>query len=365
MTLKRTPLFAMHEKYQGKLIDFGGWELPVQYEGIVKEHNMVRTSAGIFDVSHMGEIEVRGEKALDYVQYLVTNDARQLADNQVMYTMMCYPDGGIVDDLLVYRYSDDYFFLVVNASNSDKDFEWIRKNAFDGVEVKNLSSEYAQLAVQGPKAQEIVQKLVDIDLSEIKFFWFKEIKVAGIDCIVSRTGYTGEDGFEIYLANDDASHVWEEVIKAGGDDICPTGLGARDSLRFEAKLPLYGQEIDKDITPLEAKLGFFVKLNTDDFIAKDVLVKQKEEKPTRTTVEFVMTGRGIARSHYEVQKDGKKIGFVTSGMHAPSLGTNIGLALIDSEYAEMGAELDIMIRNKAVKAEIGKGLFYKKQTKSK
>lgn len=366
MTLKRTPLFPMHQKSNGKLIDFGGWELPVQYEGIIKEHNMVREKAGIFDVSHMGEVEVRGQRAEEFVQYLVTNDVKKMGEEQVQYNLMCYPDGGVVDDLLVYKYSTTHYFLVVNAANVDKDFAWIKENAFKGLDIKNLSEEYVQMAVQGPKAQEIVQKISDIDLNSIKFFWFKpEVKLAGISCLVSRTGYTGEDGFEIYLSPEKACELWEKLLQAGGEEISPIGLGARDSLRFEAKLPLYGQEIDKDITPLEAKLGFFVKLNTDNFIGKEVLVKQKEEKPSRIQVEFEMVGKGIARSHYEIEKDGQKIGLVTSGMYSPTLGKNIGLALIDSKYNEPGQEFDVMIRNKAVKAKVGTGIFYSKKTKSK
>lgn len=368
MALKRTPLYPMHEKYKGRVIDFGGWELPVQYEGmgILKEHQMVREKAGLFDVSHMGEITVKGPKAEDFVQKLVTNNVKVIKDYQVMYSPMCYPDGGVVDDLLVYRYSATDYLLVVNASNTDKDYEWIKENAIEGVELANVSNDYAQLAIQGPMAQEILQKISDVDLSTIKFFWFNPaVKIAGVECIVSRTGYTGEDGFEIYAKSKDAVTIWEEILKAGGDDISPIGLGARDSLRFEAKLPLYGQEIDKDITPLEAKLGFFVKLDNDDFNGKSVLVKQKEEGLQRSQVEFEMTGKGIPRPHYEVQKDGVNIGFVTTGMQAPALKKNIGLALIKQEYTNPGEEIDIIIRNKPVKAVVSKGIFYKKNTKKK
>lgn len=360
MSLKRTPLYPMHEKYQGKLVDFGGWELSVQFEGIIKEHHMVRQKAGLFDVSHMGEIEITGEKAEAFVNYLVTNDVKQLAENQVVYTLMCYPDGGVVDDLLVYKYSTTHYFLVVNAANTDKDFEWIKKNLFAGVEAKNLSDQYAQLALQGPKAQEILQKLTDTDLETIRFFWFNPaVKVAGIECIVSRTGYTGEDGFEIYCSNDQAVNLWEAIMEAGGEDVAPIGLGARDTLRFEAKLPLYGQEIDKDITPLEAGLGYFVKLNKDDFIGKDVLVKQKEAKPARVQVEFEMIGKGIPRHEYEVQKNGERIGWVTTGAHSPTFNKAIGLAIVNREFSQEGEEIDIMIRNKPVKARVMKNSFYR------
>ena len=250
MALKQTPLYQMHLKYNGKIIDFGGWELPVQYEGmgIIKEHNMVREQAGLFDVSHMGEVFVTGAKAEDYVQNLVCNDVKSMQDFQVMYSPMCYPSGGVVDDLLVYRYNPQKYLLVINAANVDKDFAWMQESLMEGVKAENVSDQYAQLALQGPKAQEILQKISDTDLESIKFFWFNPaVKIAGVECIVSRTGYTGEDGFEAYAKPEEAPLVWEAILKAGGEQVSPVGLGARDSLRFEAKLPLYGQEIDQDI----------------------------------------------------------------------------------------------------------------------
>ncbi|MDD3365356.1 MAG: glycine cleavage system aminomethyltransferase GcvT [Syntrophomonas sp.] len=366
MSLKQTPLFPMHLKYNGKIIDFGGWELPVQYEGmgIIKEHNMVREKAGLFDVSHMGEVFINGEKAEDYVQNLVCNDVKTMQDGQVLYSPMCYPTGGVVDDLLVYRYNRHKYLLVINAGNVDKDFAWMKQNLLEGLSADNVSSEYAQLALQGPKAQEILQKISDTDLDSIKFFWFNpSVKIAGVECIVSRTGYTGEDGFEIYVKPADAVFIWEEILQAGEDLVSPVGLGARDSLRFEAKLPLYGQEIDQDITPLEAGLGFFVKLNTDDFIGKSALVKQKEAGLQRKLVEFSMLGKGIPRSHYAVQKDGVAIGHVTTGLHSPTFKKPIGLALINIEHTEPGTEIDIIIRDKAISAVVGKGIFYQKKTK--
>lgn len=366
MSLKQTPLYEMHQKYGGKIIDFGGWALPVQFAGIIKEHHMVRQKAGLFDVSHMGEISIKGPRALEFTRYLVTNDVKQLQDKQIIYALMCYPDGGVVDDLLVYKFSNDNIFLVVNAANLDKDFAWIKEHAFPDVEVENLSDHYAQLAVQGPEAERILQKISDTDLGSVKFFWFNpEIKIGGVECMVSRTGYTGEDGFEIYVSPDKAAYLWEEILEAGGEDIAPIGLGARDTLRFEAKLPLYGQELDKDITPLEAGLGYFVKLQDDDFIGKEALVKQKQHNPGRILVEFEMVGKGIPRSHYEVEKDGANIGWVTTGAHAPTLSRAIGLALIKREFNLPGEEIDIIIRNKAVKARIAKGIFYNKNTKSK
>ncbi len=368
MSLKQTPIYPMHLKYNGKIIDFGGWELPVQYEGmgIIKEHNMVREKAGLFDVSHMGEVWVTGDKAEDFVQKLVSNDLKTLEDRQVLYCLMCYPTGGVVDDLLVYRYNRNKYLLVVNAANVDKDFTWIQNNLMDGVEAKNVSDEYAQLALQGPKSQEILQKLSDTDLDSIRFFWFNPVvRISGIECIVSRTGYTGEDGFELYIKPQDAAFIWEEILQAGGEDVSPVGLGARDSLRFESKLPLYGQEIDQDITPLEAGLGFFVKLNTDDFIGRSALLKQKEEGLKRKVVEFSMIGKGIPRSHYEVQKDGVTIGHVTTGLHAPTFKRPIGLALINIEFTEPGTQIDIVIRGKTVQAVVDSGIFYRKKTKSK
>ncbi len=368
MSLKQTPLYPMHLKYNGKIIDFGGWELPVQYEGmgIIKEHNLVRESAGLFDVSHMGEVFIKGDQAEDFVQNLVCNDVKTMQDGQVLYSPMCYPDGGVVDDLLIYRYHPQKYLLVVNAANADKDFAWMTENLMPGVMADNVSHQYAQLALQGPKAQEILQKICSIDLDSLKFFWFNPaVKISGVECIISRTGYTGEDGFELYMKPEEASYIWEEILHAGEDIVAPVGLGARDSLRFEAKLPLYGQELDKDITPLEAGLGFFVKLGGDDFIGKSALVQQKENGLTRKLVEFSMLGKGIPRSHYEVQKDGLAIGHVTSGLHAPTFKKPIGLALINIEYSQPGTEVDIMIRDKAIKAILGTGIFYRKKTKSK
>ncbi|MDO5579691.1 MAG: glycine cleavage system aminomethyltransferase GcvT [Planctomycetia bacterium] len=363
--LKRTPLYEKHIKYNGRIIDFGGWELPVQYEGILKEHEQVRSSAGLFDVSHMGEILVQGKGAFDFVQNLITNDLNRIGDKQVIYSPICYPDGGCVDDLIVYRYSQDHFFIVVNAANTDKDFAWFKEHAPKDLLVENLSSQYAQLAVQGPKAQEILQTLTDFDLNGIAFFHFEpEVLIAGKKCIVSRTGYTGEDGFELYADPKDAGDLWESLLNAGGSSIAPIGLGARDTLRFEAKLPLYGHEISAEISPVEAGLGFFVRPEIDaDFLGKDVLKRQKENGADRDLCEFIMIDRGIPRAGYEVFAEGEKIGFITTGMFAPTLQKNIGLALIQKKYAKSGQPIEISIRNKLIKAEVGKGLFYSKKTK--
>lgn len=363
MELRRTPLYPMHLKYEGKMIDFGGWELPVEYKGtgIIAEHHQVRQKAGLFDVSHMGEVEIRGEQAEAFVQQLITNDISTLHENQVCYSPMCYLDGGCVDDLLVYKYSREHFFLVINAANTEKDFAWMQEHKLPGVTLENVSAQYAELALQGPLAQEILQPICDADLSVIKYYWFlPKAKVAGIDCIVSRTGYTGEDGFELYTSPEKACELWEAILETGKGEVLPAGLGARDTLRFEAKLPLYGHELDKDITPLEARLDRFVRLDKASFIGKEALVRQKGKGPERLLVEFEMIGRGIPREHYKVQLNGQNIGWVTSGGYAPTLGKNLGLALVRSEYARQGIEFDIIIRNRPVKARTGQGLFYRR-----
>lgn len=365
-TTKKTALFSAHGRYSGKIIDFAGWELPVQYEGIIPEHEAVRQRAGLFDVSHMGEVSVKGPNAFDFVQNLVTNDISVLADNQVLYALMCYPNGGVVDDLLVYKFSNEYFYLVINASNVEKDYSWMldNKGSFN-VELTNLSSEISEVALQGPKAEEILQKLTAANLSDIKFFFCqREVSIAGIKCLVSRTGYTGEDGFEIYAPNKDIEKVWDSILEAGKEyGIKPCGLGCRDTLRFEATLPLYGNEISKDISPLEAGLGIFVKLGKENFIGKEALVKQKEEGLKRKLVGFEMKDKGIPRHGYEVMGEGKNIGVVTTGYLSPTLKKNIGLALIDSKFAEMGTEIEIMVRNKPLKAEVISKKFLNKNYK--
>ncbi len=366
LTGNKTPLYDAHVAAGGKMIEFAGWIMPVQYSGLVDEHNAVRNEAGIFDVSHMGEVTVDGPEAENFVQWLVSNNVKAMEDNQVLYNMMCYEDGGIVDDLLVYRYSTERYLLVINAANIDKDFEWILNQAskFD-VKVKNVSDDYGEVAVQGPLAQEILQTLTDQDLSEITFFRLKEnVQVAGVNCLVSRTGYTGEDGFEVYMKPEDAQTVWDAVIKAGEPKgLKPAGLGARDTLRFEATLPLYGHEINRDITPLEAGLSMFVKLDNDDFCGKAALVKQKEEGIPRKLVGFELKGKGIPREGYRVVKDGQDIGFVTTGYKAPTVGKTIGLALVERAHGDMGGTFDIQIRKKVSPAEIISKRFYKKNYK--
>lgn len=360
--LKRTPLYEEHKKAGAKLIDFGGWEMPVQYAGVIEEHNTVRTKAGLFDVSHMGEVDVKGKEALAYVQYLITNDVTRIQDGQILYSPMCYPNGGIVDDLLVYRYNEEHFYIVVNASNTDKDFSWMQEKAEGfNVHLENRSNEVAQLALQGPLAEKILQRLTDLNLAEIKYYWFKHGDVDEIPCLISRTGYTGEDGFEVYLAPEKASQLWRRILEVGSaEGVQPIGLGARDTLRFEARLPLYGNELGPDISPLEAGLGFFVKFEKANFVGKDILLEQKEKGVSRKLVGLEMIERGIARSHYPLQKAGEEVGFITSGSFSPTLNKNIALGLIRADLAQMGETLDVMIRGKAVKSQIIPSLFYKR-----
>lgn len=363
--MKKTPLHKQHCNLGGKIIDFGGWALPVQYTGVAKEHLQVRSAAGLFDVSHMGEITVNGADAEKFIQNIVTNDILGAKDLQAVYSPMCYPNGGVVDDLLIYKFNSNDYLLIVNASNVEKDFEWLKQNLIGKVELENVSDSFAQLALQGPKAESILQKLTDYPLADIKFFRFEtDIKINGISCLISRSGYTGEDGFEIYVSADSVSKLWEDILLAGKEQgLLPVGLGARDTLRFEVALPLYGNEISKDISPLEAGLGYFVKLDKDTFIGKDALVKQKEGGLKRKLVGFEMIERGVPRSHYDVQVNGKRIGFVTTGSFSPSLNKSIGLALIETEYANMETTIDIIIRNKSVKAKVIKKPFYSKKYK--
>jgi aminomethyltransferase len=363
--MKKTPLYEKHIQLKGKMIDFGGWSLPVEYTGIIPEHEAVRTKAGIFDVSHMGEITVKGEDSEKYLQMLLTNDISLLNNNQIAYTAMCYPHGGVVDDLLVYKYSNTDYLLVVNASNTEKDYQWMKENIFGNTEILNVSENYAQLALQGPLAETILQKLTSKNLNEIEFYYFSDnVKVGNIEALVSRTGYTGEDGFELYFAYDKAEEMWDLILEAGKDEgLIPAGLGARDTLRFEASLPLYGHELNENITPLEAGLGFFVKLNKENFIGKEALAKQKSEGLQRKIVGFEMIDRGIPRNNYEVYAEGKKIGYVTTGSFSPTLKKNIGLALINSAYSKEGTEIEILIRNKNSKAKVIKKPFYSKKYK--
>ncbi|PYF03485.1 glycine cleavage system aminomethyltransferase GcvT [Ureibacillus chungkukjangi] len=361
--LKRTPLFDEYAKSGGKTIDFGGWDLPVQFSSIKDEHDAVRHRAGLFDVSHMGEIIVEGKDALAYLQFLLTNDISKIQIGGAQYNAMCYENGGVVDDLLVYRLEDEKFLLCVNAANIEKDFDWMKAQVQGEVTVTNKSEEYAQIALQGPLAEEVLQTLTDVDLNSLKYFKFIENAViAGNSVLLSRTGYTGEDGFEIYGEPQAIVELWTKILEAGKDKgVVPAGLGARDTLRFEACLPLYGQELSKDISPLEAGIGFAVKLQKEsDFIGKAALVAQKGNGLAKKLIGVEMIDKGIPRHGYKVFKDGVEIGEITTGTQSPLTKRNIGLALIDAKFAQLDTELEIEIRNKKLKAHTCATPFYKR-----
>jgi len=355
--MKTTALHKIHEQSGAKMVEFAGFYMPVQYHGIHDEHRRVRETVGVFDVSHMGEVEISGETALDMVQKITINDVATLEVGQVHYTAMCYADGGIVDDLLVYRFTDKYL-LVVNASNKDKDFQWMLNNKIDGCEIKDVSDEYTQIAVQGKKAEATLQKLTNVKLNEIKFYWFTEGDLAGCPMIISRTGYTGEPGFELYFANEYAEQIWNKVFEAGTEfDIEPIGLGARDSLRLEKKMCLYGNDIDQTTNPLEAGLGWITKLDKGDFVGRDVLLKVKEEGVQRRLIAFVLNRAGFPRHGYKIFKDGEELGSVTSGTVSPMLEKGIGLGYVKKGFTKVGTTIEIEVRKKMVPATIIKPPF--------
>lgn len=366
-TLKRTPLFEMHLKQGARMVPFGGWEMPVQYTGVIEEHRAVRNEAGLFDVSHMGEFELKGAQALGLIQRVSVNNAAKLEVGQIQYSLMCYENGTIVDDILVYRLGEQHYWLVVNAGNIEKDWEWVTGVAkgagLTDLDLNNISADVAQIALQGPLAQEILQPLCPrLDLDEVRFYWARTgVSVAGMQCLVlSRTGYTGEDGFEVYVRREDAAAMWEALLEAGEEQgLVPCGLGARDTLRFEARLPLYGHEINDRVTPLEAGLGFFVKTKKSaDFVGREALVRQKEEGLTRRLVGFEMMERGIPRQGYEIASDGQVVGEVTTGTFSPSLEKSIGLGFVPTDLAEVGREFDVIIRSKPVRARVVQTPFY-------
>jgi len=359
--LKKTPLFDVHRSLNAKLVDFGGWNMPVQYSGILQEHNAVRTSVGLFDVSHMGELTVRGPEAEKLVNYVSTNSATKLKPGQAHYSALLYEHGGFVDDILVHKISSTDFFLCVNASNQEKDFEHIRsQNRFDA-EVEFVSDRYAQLAIQGPRALTTLQKLTGTKLSEIKYYWFTDGIVAGVPARIARTGYTGEDGFEVYVAPEHAVDVWNAILDAGQEfQIKPCGLGARNTLRLEAKMALYGHEITASINPFEADLGWIVKMDKGDFVGRGALEKISEHGITRKLVGFEMKDRGIGRDGYEVWMDNKPAGWVTSGGPSPTLGKNIGLCYLPVESAVPGNSIQVIIRDAPVDALTVPTPFYKR-----
>jgi aminomethyltransferase len=359
--LKATPLNAVHRRMGAKMVDFGGWDMPVQYSGILDEHHAVRKNVGLFDVSHMGEIEITGPDAFALTDYVTTNAVSKLTNGQAQYTGLLYDHGGFVDDILVHKVADDHYFVCVNASNQDKDYEHIAAANKHNAKVEFASPRYAQLAIQGPKGPATLQKLTETDLAPIQYYHFTDGTVAGTPARIARTGYTGEDGFEIYVAPDQAERIWNLVLDAGQEfGIKPCGLGARNTLRLESKMALYGHEIHASITPYEANLGWIVKLDKGDFIGRAALQKQKEQGVTRKLAGFEMTGRGIGRDGYEVFLDGVAAGWVTSGGPSPTLNKNIGLCYLPTDRSNSGRQIQIMIRNQPVEAVTVSTPFYKR-----
>jgi aminomethyltransferase len=368
--LKQTTLNAAHRKLGARMVDFGGWDMPVQYPaGTVEEHLRTRTHAGLFDVSHMGEIDVRGLEAISFVNRLTSNDVAKLVDGQAQYSALTTPAGTVIDDLLVYRISQEHLLLVVNASTTEKDWDWIKSHQRDErVELHNVSADYCQIALQGPDALRILQTLTETPLNEIKYYHFREGSVDNVTALISRTGYTGEDGFEVYAAANKAEQLWNKILDVGKtgtpEGVLPCGLAARNTLRLEAAMALYGHEINETTTLLEANLGWICKLNKGDFIGRERLAKQKQEGVRKRLAGFEMTERGIARDDQEVLINGERMGHVTSGSPAPYLKKNIGMAYVPVEFAKEGQQIQIDVRGRAVGAQIVKMPFYKREKKS-
>jgi glycine cleavage system T protein (aminomethyltransferase) len=361
LKLKETPLNSVHRKLGARMVDFGGWDMPVQYSGILDEHHAVRSAVGLFDVSHMGEVEISGLDAFSLTDYVTTNSVAMLKIGQAQYTGLLYEHGGFVDDVLVHKVADDHYFICVNASNQEKDFEHIASLNRHNAKVEFTSDRYAQLAIQGPKALPTLQKLTATGLAAIQYYHFTDGTVSGVPSRIARTGYTGEDGFEIYIAPEYAARIWNEILDAGQEfGIKPCGLGARNTLRLEAKMALYGHEIHASITPLEADLAWIVKMNKGEFVGKAALARQKEIGVQRKLAGFEMTGRGIGRDGYEVYLDSAPAGWVTSGGPSPTLNKNIGLCYLPADRARPGARIQIMIRNQPVEAITVPTPFYKR-----
>jgi len=365
--LLRTPLEDRHVALGARMVPFAGWNMPVQYSGVIDEHRTVRSSAGLFDLGHMGQVDVSGPDALTFINYIASNDTSVLAPGEAHYSLLLYPDGGVIDDIIIYRKPTGVgYFIVINAANIEKDVSWMhsqRENRSDlDVTLENVSDKTGMIAIQGPEAEEIVSGLSTVDLSDQPYFSCRETAVAGISCLAGRTGYTGEDGWEFYCDIEQVGDLWDALIAAGSSrGLKPIGLGARDTLRLEARMPLYGQELSAEINPLEAGLGWAVKLDKDDFIGRDALRAVKEQRTTRRIVGFKMVERGGApRTHYAVQVDGKDVGHVTSGTVSPTLGESIGLAIVERSVAGVGKPLDIVIRGKPVRAEQVRTPFYKR-----
>jgi aminomethyltransferase len=354
--LKATPLIDVHKELGAKLVPFAGWIMPIQFSGVVREHICVREKIGLFDVSHMGEIEIEGKDAKIFLQFLLSNDIEKMSNGSILYTLMCNEGGGVVDDLLVHRFVENHYFLCVNASNSDKDYEWIEKQAvsFD-INIKNTSAETSQLALQGPKAEQVLQTLCDVSLKDIPYYKFKRGRIDSADGIIARTGYTGEDGFELYMQPDKVVKVFRSLMKQGQvHGIEPIGLGARDTLRLEMGYALHGNEIDDRPTIFEAGLGWLVKFNKGEFIGRKSLLKQKEKGFQRKLVGIKLLARGVPRSHYRILKDGKAVGEITSGTFSPTLNIGVGLCYVSMEHSHIGNRLQVEIRDHLIPVEVVK-----------
>lgn len=353
--LKTTPLLDLHKELGAKLVPFAGWNMPIQFAGVLSEHTCVRERVGLFDVSHMGEIEVKGKDAKNFLQFLLSNNVEKMFDGSILYSLMCYETGGVVDDLLAYRFSENHYFLCVNASNSDKDYDWIARHASSfNVNIKNTSSETSQLALQGPDAKNVLQSLCDISLDDLSYYNFRKGMVNNVESLISRTGYTGEDGFELYLSPEKVSEVFRSLMEQGRSyGVQPIGLGARDTLRIEMGYPLYGNEIDNNPTPLDAGLGWVIKFDKGEFLGRGSLLKQKEQGSLRRKlVGLKLLTRGVPRAHYQVFKNGESVGEVTSGTFSPTLNTGVGLCYVSSEYSDIGNHLDVKIRDQLVATEV-------------
>ncbi|MBZ5513663.1 MAG: glycine cleavage system aminomethyltransferase GcvT [Acidobacteriia bacterium] len=358
---KRTALNAVHKAAGGRMVEFAGWEMPIEYAGITQEHLAVRTRAGLFDVSHMGEIEVKGPEALRLLQWVTSNDVSRLQDGQAQYSALMYPQGSAVDDCIVHRFGQNHYLLCVNAANTDKDFAWIAEHNTFGAEVSDVSDEYTQLAVQGPRAAAILARVTAAEISALRYYWFIPATCCGVEGILARTGYTGEDGFEFYFPPGESERVWKELLEAGKPDgLIPAGLGARNTLRLEAGYALYGHELDAETTLLEANLGWIAKLEKGDFLGREVLLRQKQKGTRKKLVGFEMTDRGICRDGFNILVDGKVAGNVTSGTYAPFLKKSVGLGYVPPALAEVGREIQIDIRGKPAPGRIVRLPFYKR-----
>ncbi len=362
--LKRTPIFDQHLELGGRMVEFGGWEMPLQYRSIIEEHQAVRSRAGLFDVSHMGEFRIEGPGALDFLQYLVPNNVAKLEINQTLYTQLCLPNGGTIDDCTLYRLDEQRYLLVVNASTCDKDWDWVNQHAqnFNLTRLENATDEIALFAFQGPQAEAILQPLADINLSTIPYYHCRPGAIAGIPVLISRTGYTGEDGFELYHDAGDAPKLWRAILEAGrAGGVLPIGLGARDTLRLEAAFCLYGHELTEDITPLEASLGWSVKLDKGvDFIGREALARQKQEGLKRKRIGIEMTDRSVPRAGYALLANGQRIGELTSGTIGPTLNKTIGMGYVPPDYAKPGTPLEVDIRGRKAGAVVVQLPFYKR-----